>query len=255
MNKMFLLLILTGLSFASETFASETFASEKFVYTFKKLLIGSGELVYEITEDQGQIKVTSSSKIFVGRDLVKQVEQLSINRKDLSPIQGTFCQYPRPRSGDHSCYAGNYEFGQYIYQGHEAQKPELMEINPNDINVFSIFFDQVFADFVPVADTIYDVPSFFLLPRFESLDESSNGRKFYIASLNMKGEVILKVSRQGQNLLKYTFNTGAGTDDKISDYVPKYALFDTSLKVITSLVLKTNFGDVTLNLDRKRSQF
>lgn len=233
-----------------------SFAGDKFVYTFKKLLIGSGELSYEVESDEQNISIKSTTKIYVARDLVKQVEQISINRKDLSPIKGTFCQYPRPRSGNNSCFAGSYDlFGNYLYFGHESDKPVLMDINPYDANVSAINFEQAFADFSVNSDNVYDIPSFFLLPRYEKLDESSSGRKFYIASQDMKGEIIINVTRINKNVLKYTFTTGAGTDEKISEFVPKYVMFDTNLNVITSLVLRTNFGEVTLNLDKQKSQF
>jgi len=239
-------------------FSVQAISGEKLVYSFKKFLVGSGELIYEIEKNPNQsesfYKLKSTTKIYVLRKLSKRLDHVSINREDLTPIKNTYCQYPRPRNGDHSCIAMNFENdGTYRFREYEAKEPLIQELSINSEDVNTMNMADSFNEFEVYKDQTHDIASFFLYPRYFNLSLNDTGKKFYISILKNKGQIVLEVQKLSDTQLKLIFKAGAGSDSKVSDYVPKHAIFDIEKKVVTSLLLRTKFGDVTLNLNKSRS--
>ncbi len=250
------ILILTGLFLL---FSFNAFAGQKLVYKFKKALVASGELIYEIEKSTNNSEsfytLKTSTKINVFGRLVKSLNHVSINNEDLTPIKNTYCQSPRPKNGDNSCASLNFNSdGSFLFQGYEAKKPVIRELSLNDSNVKEMNMLDNFSNFTPYADQVHDIASFFLYPSLFPLTENDSGKKFYLSILYLKGEMILEVKRLNSTTLKLIFKAGKGTDSKISEYVPKHAIFDEKQKVITTLVLRTKYGEVKVKLDRKRSR-
>jgi hypothetical protein len=240
-------------------FSFQAISADKLVYTFKKLLVGSGELIYEIekNEDQSEsfYKLKSSTKIYVFKKLKKQLDHVSINNEDLSPIKNTYCQYPRPKNGDNSCVAMNFNAdGTYFSRAYEARIPVLQDLVINAGDVSSFDMKERFSDFTAYADQTHDIASFFLYPRYFNLTEADSGKEFYVSILKLQGKIIIDVKKYKTGFLKLVFSTAPGTDAKIASYIPKNAIFDIKKKVITSLLLRSSLGDINMKLNKKKSR-
>jgi hypothetical protein len=236
-------------------------ASEKFVYTFKKMLVGRGKLEYivknvaQITNDETYYEISSSTEIYMFGSLSNKMTHLSSNRKDLSPIKNIYCTWPKPKNSPHSCSAVNFtDDGSYLFKEFSTESLELLNLSVNDMNVGRQNIQDTFADFTPYADRLHDLASFFLSPRYDNLGIEDDGKEFYLALLGKKAKLILRVSKYGSGLLKFKFEPVKGTDSKVVQYIPDFAIFSPRERLITQIQLKSIVGPVTVILDRKQSR-
>ena len=236
------------------------FASEKFVYTFKKLIVGKGSLVYEINKHSNAqedlyYQIKSNTEIYLMGSLNKQIKHVSNNRKDLTPVASIYCQWPRPQESLNSCSALNFNNdGSYLHKAFDTENIELINLSINDNGVDQMNIQNQFQSFTPYADQLHDLASFFLSPRYHHYTMADNGKAIYLALLGMKAKLIMKVERDEGDSLKLTFTAANGTSDKVKEYIPKYAIYNAKSRIVTQVVLRTKLGDVKVKLDRKQSR-
>lgn len=230
---------------------------EKLVYTFKKLVVGKGELVYEVKELNNKdthYEIKSTTEIYLLGSLSKRIQHISHNNKDLTPIKNIYCQWPRPQESLNSCSAINFNNdGSYLHKEFDTEDLELVDLSISDGNADQMDIKQRFSSFNTYSDKLHDLASFFLSPRYYDYSLADNGKSVYLALLGMQGHLKLNISQYSSSELKITFEAQKGTDEKVAEYVPRYAIYNTKSKLVTRLVLRTKLGDVNVKLDRKRT--
>lgn len=230
---------------------------EKLVYTFKKLVVGKGELVYEVKELNNKdthYEIKSSTEIYLLGSLNRRIQHISHNNIDLTPIKNIYCQWPRRKDKLNSCSAINFNNdGSYLHKEFDTEDFELVDLSVSDGSTVEMDIKQRFSSFNRYSDKLHDLASFFLSPRYYNYSLDDNGKKVYIALLGMQGLLKLNITKYSPSELKITFEPQEGTDVKVAEYVPRYAIYNKNTKLVTQVVLRTKLGDVNLKLNLKRS--
>lgn len=227
----------------------------KFVYTFKKLVVGSGRLEYKVEDAGKDYKVTSNTEIYLFGSLSKKVEHISYNNLDLTPYKNVYCQWPKAKDDLYSCAATEfYSEGRYEQTSYNADQAVLQRMSLYGSDILALDMNEKYQEFDSSKDKIFDLAAMFLVPRFYEIEDMKK-MDFYLALSKLSAKLQLVFQSLEDKTIEIKFVADPRTDEKILGNIPKKAILDPVNKVVTELHLSTAAGLVRVKLDRKQSKF
>lgn len=232
-----------------------TFADEVFVYKFNKLLVGKGVLKYRVSKLDNfgaSYSIKSETKIYLLGSLAKEVQQVSLNRSDLTPIANSYCSYPKSSLSKYTCSTFTFEDnGLFSYYGLDSATLNSNFFTDEYAEKNDLDMSEEFSSFNP-ENKIYDLASFIMLPRYKDLNELAK-ETFYIALENYRIKITAKVLKHKRSLKKIKIIPAPGTPKKVVDQLPSFIIFDTKTKVVTQVEIPSPLGKIKVKLDTKES--
>lgn len=239
-------------------FTSSQFTqADTFSYKFNKFLVGSGTLKYEIHETLSPVAsytIKSETKIYLLGALKKEVQQISLNRVDLTPIYNSYCSYPKAKNSKFDCstftFAPNGQFSHYGLGGSSLNKEHALE---NFVEKVDRDIRDDFSEFNDL-DKVYDLASFIMLPRFFNMNTLVD-TDFYVVLENTRIKISIKIANHKRGMKKLIISPAAGTPKHVRNQLPSFIVYDPKRRVVTQVELPSPLGKITVKLDKKSSNY